>query len=150
MEIELKQASKKDCDLLFIWANDIQVRENSFNSEKIMYEDHLNWFNNKISCDECVIFILYFDEIPIGQVRVDIENENGLISYSIDRNYRGKGLSIAMLSKLEIEINKSENCIRKLVGRVKFTNIASQKVFENLKYRKIIHTNFLEYNKTIK
>lgn len=150
MEIELKQASKKDCDLLFIWANDIQVRENSFNSEKILYEDHLVWFNNKINCDKCVIFILYFDEIPVGQVRIDIENDSGLISYSIDRNYRGKGLSIAMLSKLEMEINKSEKSIRKLVGKVKFTNIASQKVFENLKYRKIIHTNFLEYKKIIK
>lgn len=149
MNITLKRASKKDCNLLFNWANDTEVRKNSFNNNKILYEDHIKWFNNKINSDKCIIFIVQFKYTPVGQVRIDIEGETGLISYSIDKSYRGKGLAIVMLSLLEDEIKKNGIYIYKLIGFVKFENIASQKVFENLKYNKIIQSEFLEYEKTI-
>lgn len=134
---------------MFNWANDTEVRKNSFNNNKILYEDHIKWFNNKINSDKCIIFIVQFKYTPVGQVRIDIEGETGLISYSIDKSYRGKGLAIVMLSLLEDEIKKNGIYIYKLIGFVKFENIASQKVFENLKYNKIIQSEFLEYEKTI-
>lgn len=150
MDITLKPASKKACDLLFNWANDEDVRKNSFTDNKILYKDHIKWFNNKINSDKCFIFILYFAEIPAGQIRIDIENENGVISYSIDKDFRGKGLSEIMISQLEAEVKKNKEYINKLVGYVKFGNVISQKVFENLKYEKITHDDFLEYKKIIK
>lgn len=149
MDIKLKRALKKDCELLFNWANDEEVRKKSFSLDKILYEDHIKWFNNKINSDKCFIFILYFDEIPVGQIRIDIERANGLISYSIDKDFRGKGLSIIMLSKLETEVKNDEKYIDKLVGYVKFDNITSQKAFERLKYEKITHSDFLEYKKIL-
>lgn len=149
MGIKLKQALKNDCDLLFNWANDGDVRDNSFNNDKILYKDHIKWFNDKINSDKCCIFILYFDEMPVGQIRIDIERGNGVISYSVDKDFRGRGLSIIMLSYLELEVNNGEKYIDKLVGYVKIDNISSQKVFEKLKYEKIIHTDFLEYKKIL-
>lgn len=134
---------------MFNWANDAEVRKNSFTNNKILYEDHIKWFNNKINSDKCIIFIVQFKYTPVGQVRIDIEGETGVISYSIDKSYRGKGLAIVMLSLLEDEIKKNGIYIDKLIGFVKFENIASQKVFENLKYNKIIQSEFLEYEKSI-
>lgn len=145
----LKPTSNKDCDLLFNWANDEDVRKNSFNNDKILYEDHIKWFNNKISSDKCFIFILYVSEIPAGQIRIDMERGTGVISYSIDKDFRGRGLSIIMLSYLEIEVNNREKHIDKLVGYVKIDNISSQKVFEKLKYQKIMNIDFLEYKKIL-
>jgi len=150
LDITLKPASKKACDLLFNWANDEDVRKNSFTNDKILYEDHIKWFNNKISSDKCFIFILYFGEIPAGQIRIDMESGTGVISYSIDKDFRGKGLSEIMLSQLETEVKKSIKYINNLVGYVKFGNITSQKVFKKLKYEKISHNDFLEYKKIIK
>lgn len=147
MDIKLKLASEYDCDLLFNWTNDEDVRKNSFSSYKILYENHIKWFNNKINSDKCIIFILEIKDTPVGQIRIDIECETAVISYSIDKNYRGKGLSVVMLSLLEDKI-KNIN-INKLIGFVKLENIASQKVFENLKYNKIIHSEFLEYEKIL-
>lgn len=150
MDITLKRASKEDCNLLFNWINDEDVRKNSFSSDKILYEDHIKWFNNKINSDKCIIFILKFKDTPVGQVRIDIESEIAVISYSLDKNYRGKGVSVVMLSLLEEEIINNNIDINKLIGFVKFENIASQKVFEKLKYNKITHREFLEYEKIFK
>ena len=151
MDIILNRISEKDCELLFNWANDGDVRKNSFSSDKVLYEDHVKWFNNKIKSDKCIIFILKFKDMPIGQVRIDVESKMAVISYSLDKNYRGKGLSVVMLSLVEEEIRNSCININKLIGFVKFENIASQKVFESLKYNKKIHSDeFLEYEKIFK
>lgn len=34
-----------DCSLVYILSNDPLVRANSFNSEPIVYENHVRWFN---------------------------------------------------------------------------------------------------------
>lgn len=148
MDIALKQASKEDCDLLFSWVNNESVRKNSFNQDKILYEDHIKWFDNRINSNECFIFILEEQDVPIGQVRIDIESKKtAIISYSIDENYRGRGLSLVMLTLLEKKIKCDFLNINKLIGFVKIENIASQKTFESLKFNKKTHSNFLEYEK---
>lgn len=147
LDITLKQASTYDCELLFNWANDDEVRKNSFNSDKILYEDHVKWFNSKLNSNECFIFILKQKDISIGQVRINIESKVAIISYSIDKKYRGKGLAVVILKLLEEKIKNKCIDINKLVGFVKFDNIASQKAFESLKYSKKIHSKFLEYKK---
>ncbi|WP_236892372.1 GNAT family N-acetyltransferase [Clostridium beijerinckii] len=144
----IEPASKKDCDLLFNWANDEDVRKNSFNSGKIIYQEHIKWFSNVINSNECFIFILKFKDISVGQIRINVKNKKAIISYSIDKNYRGQGLSMVMLNLLEQKIKDIDtNNIDKLVGFVKYENIASQKVFEGLKYNKTIHNEFVEYEK---
>lgn len=149
MILEFKRAVEKDCDLLFNWVNDIDVRKNSFNNDKISYENHIKWFGNKMKSDKSYIFILYLDKIPVGQVRIDIERGVGIISYSIDKDYRGKGLAVIMLRCLEMEIKNSKNLIGELVGLVKCNNIASEKIFEELKYKKTVQNDFYEYRKIL-
>lgn len=66
----LKSASAEDLELLYIWANDDTVRENSFESSKITMEEHRAWFENKLQSDSCDMFIYCVNDIPIGQVRL--------------------------------------------------------------------------------
>jgi RimJ/RimL family protein N-acetyltransferase len=149
MDLYLKKADLKDCNLLFNWANDDEVRKNSFNQNKILYEDHVRWFNKVMSSSKYMIFILFSGSIPLGQVRIEIENGTAVISYSIDRKYRGKHLAFKMLTLLENEVINGRANISKLVGYVKLDNNISQKVFQNLNYNEILHEDFYEYCKLL-
>ena len=48
----------EDAEILLEWANDISVRENSFNSKKIDYKNHINWLKNGLSDRNRLHYIL--------------------------------------------------------------------------------------------
>ena len=149
MKKYFKRAVESDCKQLFDWTNEEEVRRNSFNSNEITFEEHKKWFKNKLDSDTCFLYLFYMNESPVGQVRVDIVDEEGIISYSIDKKYRGKGLAIEMLKLLETEIYIQNINVKNLIGFVKIENIASQKIFEKLQYSKQIVDNNLKYCKYI-
>ena len=66
---------------------------------------------------------MYHEEIPVGQVRLEIKNNNAIICYSIDRNFRGRGYGEKILDLLEKEIKIHMPFINKLIGDVKYENI---------------------------
>ena len=80
MTIKLVPVKEEHCDLLFSWVNDEMVRKNSFNTEPITYQEHTRWFKNKLNSDRSFIFICYVGERPVGQIRVDVDNNTGLIN----------------------------------------------------------------------
>lgn len=149
MKKQFRRAVQDDCQIIFEWANDELVRENSFNSNKISYAEHVLWFQNKLVSDKSFMFIFCVDDKPAGQVRIDIENEVGIISYSLDKTYRGKGLALEMLQLLEGEIGAQYIKIKVLVGYVKANNLASIKIFEKLEYLKLIENENYKYYKYI-
>lgn len=136
--IIFKKVSFSDCDLLFRWANDVDVRENAFNTESIMYENHVAWLKRKTTEILTEMFIVYVDEKPIGQIRIEMNDfGEGEISYSIDKGERGKGYGSLLLSEIVVLFaNKKEHKVNCLTGKVKFNNIASQKAF--------LKANFIE------
>jgi RimJ/RimL family protein N-acetyltransferase len=145
MRLYLRTAKEKDCDLLFNWVNDYDVRKNSFNTNQILYENHKKWFNEKMKSKDSLIFICYLDKLPIGQIRIDIKDKIGVINYSIDKNFRGKGLGKNMMKKLIEEIRFSNIELVKLIGRVKINNIPSQVVFKKLGFYERKLDNYFEY-----
>ena len=149
MELYLKRAAAEQCDILYAWANEEEVRKNSFNQEKIPYEQHAAWFNNKINSSSSIIFICYEKEMPVGVVRIEIEAAQGTISYSVDKNYRGKGVASSMLKLLEEEVKDNKINIHTLIGYVKFDNIPSQKIFKKLGYIEKKEEEFNRYEKHI-
>ena len=44
MCLMLRNIREDDCDLLFKWVNDSEVREMAFNTNAVLYEDHKNGF----------------------------------------------------------------------------------------------------------
>ena len=45
MQIRQVENGENDCSLIYNLSNDPLVRSNSFNSEPIIYENHVKWFN---------------------------------------------------------------------------------------------------------
>lgn len=127
----LREASDHDAHLLFKWANDKVVRENSFSQEQIEWSNHLKWFNSRIKSEKTKIFILGFNNINAGQIRFDLKEDNyWLIDYSIDINLRGKGYGLKI-----IEMGmKSFPIPAKFMANVKRLNLPSIKVFQRLKF----------------
>ncbi|SHH20808.1 GNAT family N-acetyltransferase [Tepidibacter thalassicus] len=140
MDIQLRLANYKDCDLLFNWANDDLVRKNSFNSSKIDYSEHRKWFRSKIESNNSKIYICILNNKNIGQVRIDIEEHTGMINYSIDKDYRGLGIGTEILKLIKSQFS---NLI--LIGRVKYGNIPSIKAFEKAGYIKFEKENYIEF-----
>jgi len=149
--LTFKKATFNDAKLLFDWANDEEVRKNSFNSSKIEYEEHITWFQNCLESEDVNIYIFYLDNIPVGQVRLtNIDKEYLIISYSISSGYRGKGLGKSVIRQIETDIMPLYPAIKCLIGKVKPDNIASQKVFEVNSYNKRLseeYGNCIEYYK---
>lgn len=133
----LKPAETANAKLLFEWANDKNVRQNAFNAEPIIWENHLKWFNKKLKDERSKVFLLYKGVKPLGQIRLDLINKYWEIDYSIDKEYRGQGLG-----KKIIQLISSKYSFEfPLKAYVKQDNIASLRVFRQAHFEEIREEN---------
>lgn len=129
-KLYLRIVKEEDMHLLFNWANDPQVRCNSFNTQDISLDEHCLWFYNAIHNSKIKIFILMKNNIPIGQVRLHLKNDEWNIGYSIDKIFRGHGFGVKIIQLIENKVDKGTH----LLGQVKKENIFSQRVFLKMGY----------------
>ena len=144
-DIYLRRATAEDVMLIYEWANDKGVRENSFNSNPIQLEDHICWYENKMQSKTTLFYILMNGEKPIGQIRLELEDVSAQVNYSISAQHRGKGYGKEMLRLVEVELQTLHPEIKKMVAEVKGDNEASQRVFQNEKYKRA----YIVYEKDI-
>jgi len=103
--LKLQQATAADEALLLRWANDPQVRANSFSSEPIARGEHHHWFHKGLSDPGRLLLIATaLDGCPIGQIRFDRLSTNDVphlseatIDLSLDRCVRGHGLATELV-----------------------------------------------------
>lgn len=145
-ESYLRPAMFADCDLLFQWANDSDVRINSFHSEPIEYHTHVQWFQSKLNSTDCDMYLYVCKQTAVGQIRLDYRNGKGQISYSIAKEYRGQGYGKKMLFMIEKEVEKK---VQYLTAFVKKENQASQLVFERLGYVRADQEDIIFYQKKL-
>jgi len=96
-EILFRDVRITDEKLLFDWANDNLVRQQSFNSQKIDYPTHQKWFAQKLADHRSLFWIAEQNQNAIGLVRFDIQEDHAVIGISIDSKYRGKGYGSKIL-----------------------------------------------------
>lgn len=147
-ELYLRPVEGTDADLLLQWRNDQIVRENSFQMDEISREVHEKWLKDVLADRSQYFFILMEADIPIGQVRVQKEGIIGLINYSISAPYRAQGFGKKILILLENHLLKS-NIFMALRAYVKRSNIASQKIFEDLGYNLTNQSEVFSYQKDL-
>lgn len=130
-------AELDDMLLFFNWVNDEHVRINSLNNNLINYTDHQQWFRNKINDENCRIHV-YLNKfnIPIGQIRIEFIDNEWVINYSIDKNYRQLGLGNLFIKDI---LAKYPN--KKFKAFVKTNNIASIRIFQNIGFSELSNQN---------
>ena len=145
----LRKVTKEDAVLLYEWANDDECRKNSFHSSHIKWEEHVVWLDKQLSDPSVAMFVLVNEGHDIGQLRLDQEEDCYVISYSIAKPYRHRGYGKQLLMLAEKYVcEMSEDAI--LYAQVKKDNIASQVLFENLKYDQNELECCMEYKKRCK
>lgn len=145
----LRKVNISDIDMLFQWANDKDVRNYAFNTKKIEYSVHKDWFINRYKSEQCSIFILMDNDDSIGQIRLDYKKEKAYIDYSIQKKYRNRGFGTLILKLVEKELIKRNKNLT-LVAQVKKENSSSINRFEKLGYLCSEYPSYFEFHKEIK
>lgn len=151
----IKLADENDLIDVYNLSNDTVVRNNSFNSETILFENHIKWYKNKINSLNSVFYIIRnIDQSFIGQVRFEKEsNNNWIISISISDKYRGGGLGSKILkesinkffenhspSKIFAYIKKNNESSLKSFSKSLFS-IVSEEIINNIESYKLMYIN---------
>jgi RimJ/RimL family protein N-acetyltransferase len=124
--LRLRRVTAEDRQLLFRWANDPVVRDNSFHSNTIDWEEHCAWFAAKIQDPACLLFLALLDgERPLGLVRFDLQGHSAIVSVSIGAEFRGQGWGGTVIRKA-CEALFAARPVAKVNACIKKDNIASQ------------------------
>lgn len=138
--LNLRQALEEDAMTYFNWVNEPNVRENSFQSETIELEEHLNWFNKRIRSLTSFFFIAEISYKPCGQIRFDVEDNLAYVDISIDSNYRGQRIAPTIIQKGIKEFRKaSPEKEYQIIAEIKISNKKSINSFKGV--------NFVETNR---
>ncbi|MBK6476399.1 MAG: GNAT family N-acetyltransferase [Flavobacteriales bacterium] len=90
--LELRSAKREDAKAVWLIANDALVRSMSFLSDPIPWDEHLKWYNDQLSNNGAVIYVLVADdERIVGNVRFAVERNIARISIALAPSSRGNG-----------------------------------------------------------
>ncbi|GIK39312.1 MAG: UDP-2,4-diacetamido-2,4,6-trideoxy-beta-L-altropyranose hydrolase [Chloroflexota bacterium] len=130
-KLNLRPAEESDCELLWQWANEAEVRKSAFHSQYIPWENHVQWFAKKLKDSHCFQFLAFNEQNEaVGQVRFDLaNNEEAEIDVSIDKRKRGLGYGALLIKEgvASLAGNSSITCVHSFV---KIDNQASIRAFE--------------------
>lgn len=149
--LKLHLATSSDVEKTFEWANNMRVRKYSFKTDPILWDNHREWFNDKVNSSSCAYYILKLKEHCIGSIRFDLENNKAKINYLIDPDFTGKGLGTKILESGMEKLKMEKPFINLVYGYVFKDNRASIKIFENLGFKMISENGKdLKFEKEIK
>lgn len=127
--IHLRAITKEDSGLLFAWANDPHVRAASLSQGPISRETHEAWFQKKIDDPACHIFIgMNEEEMPVGQIRCDIEDGIAEVDVHTAPDHWGKGYGTLMIRGI-VQKLFAETEVKEVHAFIKPENEASMRAF---------------------
>lgn len=129
MIIVLRKIRKDDKKLLFDWANDVETRRNSFNTDPIPWPVHEKWFEDQLKSESTRIYVAQDEQgNNIGQIRFERKGDRAVLGFSINKAFRGKGLGRAVLDKGCEAIFAEWKDIAFVFGEVKRSNEPCRRV----------------------
>lgn len=128
-DIILREATFNDAEIIFDLSNDDEVRTNSINKNLIEWKSHQKWLKLRLNDKNYKILLFFIENNLLGQVKFEIDSPTAIISISLHRDFRGKGLSSIVLKKA-IEYFLGENdAINSIVALIRPENHSSIKSF---------------------
>ena len=148
--MEIRRAKIQDAKTYWNWLNDIEVKKNSFNYKKISYKNHCDWFEKKIKNKNNYLYIASIKNVPCSQIRIELKENEYILSYSVDKTFRMKGLGKKTLLLVLKRLSKLKN-FKKLpiIAKVKKENIYSIKIFDFLKFEKRKFKDYFLFKKNL-
>jgi RimJ/RimL family protein N-acetyltransferase len=134
MQFAIRAATPEDVELYLHWANQPDVRQSALNSEPILPENHRKWFASRLTSQCTKLYVGMIHNIPVAQLRFDLHDEIWEIDYSVDPDYRNRGIGEILIRKGMKQLLEEVNTDCIVVGLVKPTNLASAEVFKKLHF----------------
>jgi len=135
MQINIRKAEAKDIYDVFNLSNLHSTRKYSVNTKKILWRDHLNWYDEVLKNDRIVLYILADDmNVFLGQVRYNIQFNYAEISISLIDEMKGKGFGLDILLRSQEMIKRDKN-INSIRAIIKNENKPSIRLFEKAGYK---------------
>ena len=141
-DTSIRLATKDDVLFYFELRNDPAVIVSSFSEKSIWWENHEIWFSKKIQDPSSKMFVMEVNDIPAGQVRIDILNNIGEIDVAIAPPFRGKGYA-SYIIRTSCEIVIMETPVRTIYAHIKTDNQKSVHAFEEAGFKLKGLTEFL-------
>ena len=130
----LRRVADADCETIWKWASDPEVRTVSFSPQAIPWEEHVGWFHARLADPFCLFYIASnADGEPVGQVRYDVSGQEAVISVSLARRFRGRGHGARLLHQSAAKV--AEAGVKLVHAYVKPGNEASVRAFLKAGYR---------------
>ena len=126
----IRKARLADMERIFLLSNDAAVRQQSLHPQTITLEQHVQWYTRRIK-DPDYLFLVVYDQRNqfIGQVRYEVKNNSAVISISINRDFRGKGLAVPLLKSTAARIFKLKPDLNEISAYIRPDNTASSRSF---------------------
>lgn len=131
----VRTARREDVNVFFNWANDPVARQNSISQQPIPLESHLKWFDAKLADPDTLLLIFSQGKTPCAQVRYDVTGERAVVSISLDKDFRGQGLSRRILDLAGEQLRARYPQVTLTTALVRPENLASARLFRGVGYR---------------
>ncbi len=128
-EISLRMAGSEDAGIVFNWRNHPVVRQQSFSTKPLEWDDHLKWFDNILRSRDVALMIAEQSENPVGVIRYDISGHEAAVSIYLDPAFVGLGIGTAILMEGTAWIRRNRPEVKRLTAEVKLGNEASERAF---------------------
>lgn len=97
--LRLREVRFADRKLLFEWANEEETRRASIAGDRIPWDRHVEWFEERLKAPGCHFFLgLDVEDVPVGTVRFDVMGGEAEISVSVAKPWRGRGFGRALIT----------------------------------------------------
>jgi UDP-2,4-diacetamido-2,4,6-trideoxy-beta-L-altropyranose hydrolase len=146
--IELKLATTKNKEITFEWQSDKNTRKYFEQPTAPTWSEHAHWFDHNLSNPNSSLYIIYYNKIPAGTLRLDKKkHDEYVISILIAPNLQGKGVALATLNKITqlkenglffASIHKDNINSIKVFKKAGFVSISSSQYYFNFIKRRIL------------
>ena len=134
-KFKFRNAVQSDIKNVFDLTNEENVRENSINTEPVKWENHQNWFQEKLNDENYLILIVEDDyQNFMGQVRYELKKNRAIISISISPEFRGLDLAAPIIADSAKHLFEHFEKVEFILAYIKEINIPSIKAFEQAGY----------------
>ncbi len=126
--VTLRPATQGDSHRVWVWRNDPETRQASFDSDPISLDAHEAWFRESLVREDRKLYVILANGVESGTARLDLSGGEAEVSIHLAPESRYRGVGTAALRAL-IDVGLGALGLRRLVGHIKSDNQASLAAF---------------------
>jgi UDP-2,4-diacetamido-2,4,6-trideoxy-beta-L-altropyranose hydrolase len=134
--VSVRPAHIDDCDAVYVWRNDPQIRATARDARTVTLTEHRQWFKALLQATDRFLLIGERDGEPLGVVRFDAGADSAEVSIYLVPAHLGRGAGAPLLLAAESWLRMTQPRIHTLHAEVLADNAPSQRLFERCSYHR--------------